>query len=187
MTLVNYRNNFFAIVGLLLALLGGLLYFNISTIAANGGRAGEIAEIQAQIADAQGKIGNIAPTVMAHKKKLEELSSLAPEYNSEIEYLASLEILNTLSKKHNVRIDEILPRLENTLSKTQSELTDATHTVERYPLDLRVDGRFLNIGRLLDDLGKNGFAVRNLEIRTKANESNVQSDIGLYSYRLIAK
>ena len=80
-----------------------------------------------------------------------------------------------------------MPRLENTLPQIQSVLTDPKHIVERYALDLRVDGRFLSVGELLDELVDNDFIFWNLEFASKPSGSNVKAIIGLYSYRLIAK
>ena len=133
------------------------------------------------------KIGDIGAIVKGYREKTESLSFLATEYNSEIDYLSSLEILNTICSEHDIRIDEIMPRLENTLPQIQSVLTDPKHIVERYALDLRVDGRFLSVGELLDELVDNDFIVRNLEFASKPSGSNVKAIIGLYSYRLIAK
>ena len=185
--MINYRNNFFALIGLLVVMLAGLLYFNISTIAFNNRSLQEIEQIQLHILESRSKIGDIGAIVKGYREKTESLSFLATEYNSEIDYLSSLEILNTICSEHDIRIDEIMPRLENTLPQIQSVLTDPKHIVERYALDLRVDGRFLSVGELLDELVDNDFIVRNLEFSSKPSGSNVKAIIGLYSYRLIAK
>jgi len=184
---VNYRNSFFMLLGLVSVAVLGLLYFNVSTLAENSSRKGEIEKLQLEIEDAKAKLEDIAPLITSYKDKTAALSSLATVFNSEIDYLASLEILNRLSKKYQISIDEILPRLENTLPAVQGELTDPEYTVERYALDLRVAGQFLSIGQMLDDLEENDFAIRSLEINTGVNGSNVHAVMGLYSYRLVAK
>ena len=185
--MINYRNNFFALIGLLFIILGGLLYFNISTIAFNNKSLQEIEQIQTHILESRSKIVDIRTIVKVYREKTTSLSYLATEYNSEIDYLSSLEILNTICSQHGIRIDEIMPRLENTLPQIQSVLTDSKHIIERYALDLRVDGRFLSLGKLLDELVDNDFIVRNLELKSKPSCSNITAIIGLYSYRLIAK
>lgn len=174
-------------MGLLMLMMVGLLYFNVITAASNSQLLVQLEELQAEIENSKAQIGDISSAVLNYKAKTQGISTLAKEYNSEIEYLSSLEIINTSSATHNIRIDEILPRLENTLPEQQTELTDPVHTVERYAIDLRVDGRFLNIGRLLEDLNDNDFILRDFEFQTKSGEYNVKAIIGLYSYRLIAK
>jgi len=203
--LVNYRNSFFMLLGLVSAAALGMLYFNVSTIAENSSSKGkneklqieneklpiEIKKLQKEIKKFQKEIKKrqieIEDASAKLKDKTAAFSSLATVYNSEIDYLASLEILKRLSKKYQISIDEILPRLENTLPDEQGELTDPEYTVERYALDLRVAGQFLSIGQMLDDLEENDFAIRSLEINTGVNGSNVHAVMGLYSYRLVAK
>lgn len=187
MKTVNYRNSFFRLLALFGGIVAGLLYFNISSVSENARRGGEVEKLRKEMADARAQVGDIRSVITGYKEKTAALSSLAREFNTEIEYLASLEIFDQISRKHNVRIDEIIPRLENTLPASQRELTDPRHTVERYALDLRVTGRFLDVGRMLDDLHENDFSLRNLEVRTRDHESNVAAVIGLYSYRLISK
>ena len=77
--------------------------------------------------------------------------------------------------------------MENTLTKLQGELNDTEHNVERYPLDVKVYGRFLDMGQFFDDLQDAGFAIRSLDINSKPNETKVGALIGLSSYRLIKK
>ena len=205
MKLVNYRNSFFMLLGLVSAAALGMLYFNVSTIAENSSSKGkneklqieneklpiEIKKLQKEIKKFQKEIKKrqieIEDASAKLKDKTAAFSSLATVYNSEIDYLASLEILNRLSKKYQISIDEILPRLENTLPDEQGELIDPEYTVERYALDLRVAGQFLSIGQMLDDLEENDFAIRSLEINTGVNGSKVNAFMGLYSYRLVAK
>jgi len=132
-------------------------------------------------------LGDVKAVIDDYKKKTAEISNLAKTYDSEIDYINSLEILNKLTREHNLRVDEIKPLMENTLTKLQGELNDTEHNVERYPLDVKVYGRFLDMGQFFDDLQDAGFAIRSLDINSKPNETKVSALIGLSSYRLIKK
>ncbi len=187
MNLVNYKNYFIATIAVISTLTAAFFYFNISNIAETKRLNSEIMIVETEKAKAMSNLGDVKAVIDDYKKKTAEISNLAKTYDSEIDYINSLEILNKLTREHNLRVDEIKPLMENTLTKLQGELNDTEHNVERYPLDVKVYGRFLDMGQFFDDLQDAGFAIRSLDINSKPNETKVSALIGLYSYRLITK
>jgi Tfp pilus assembly protein PilO len=187
MNLVNYKNYFIATIAVISTLTAAFFYFNISNIAETKRLNSEIMIVETEKAKAMSNLGDVKAVIDDYKKKTAEISNLAKTYDSEIDYINSLEILNKLTREHNLRVDEIKPLMENTLTKLQGELNDTEHNVERYPLDVKVYGRFLDMGQFFDDLQDAGFAIRSLDINSKPNETKVSALIGLSSYRLIKK
>jgi len=187
MNLVNYKNYFMATIAVISTLTAAFFYFNISNIAETKRLNSEIMIVETEKAKAMSNLGDVKAVIDDYKKKTAEISNLAKTYDSEIDYINSLEILNKLTREHNLRVDEIKPLMENTLTKLQGELNDTEHNVERYPLDVKVYGRFLDMGQFFDDLQDAGFAIRSLDINSKPNETKVGALIGLSSYRLIKK
>ncbi|HJL78037.1 MAG TPA: hypothetical protein QF355_01945 [Candidatus Marinimicrobia bacterium] len=187
MNLVNYKNYFIATIAVISTLTAAFFYFNISNIAETKRLNSEIMIVETEKAKAMSNLGDVKAVIDDYKKKTAEISNLAKTYDSEIDYINSLEILNKLTREHNLRVDEIKPLMENTLTKLQGELNDTEHNVERYPLDVKVYGRFLDMGQFFDDLQDAGFAIRSLDINSKPNETKVGALIGLSSYRLIKK
>ena len=187
MNLVNYKNYFIATIAVISTLTAAFFYFNISNIAETKRLNSEIMIVETEKAKAMSNLGDVKAVIDDYKKKTAEISNQAKTYDSEIDYINSLEILNKLTREHNLRVDEIKPLMENTLTKLQGELNDTEHNVERYPLDVKVYGRFLDMGQFFDDLQDAGFAIRSLDINSKPNETKVGALIGLSSYRLIKK
>ncbi|MEE1507386.1 MAG: hypothetical protein V1256_10585, partial [Candidatus Neomarinimicrobiota bacterium] len=187
MNLVNYKNYFMATIAAISTLTAAFFYFNISNIAETRRLNSEITIVETEKAKAMSNLGDVKAVIDDYKKKTAEISNQAKTYDSEIDYINSLEILNKLAREHNLRVDDIKPHMENTLTKLQGELKDTEYNVERYPLDVKVYGRFLDTGYFLDDLQAADFAVRSLDINSKPNETEVSVLIGLYSYRLITK
>ena len=187
MNLVNYKNYFMATIAAISTLTAAFFYFNISNIAETRRLNSEITIVETEKAKAMSNLGDVKAVIDDYKKKTAEISNQAKTYDSEIDYINSLEILNKLTREHNLRVDEIKPLMENTLTKLQGELNDTEHNVERYPLDVKVYGRFLDMGQFFDDLQDAGFAIRSLDINSKPNETKVSALIGLSSYRLIKK
>ncbi len=187
MILVNYKNHFISTIVVISIFVAAFLYFNISNIAESRQLNSEIRTMEAEKGKAMSNLGDIKAVVNDYKRKTAEISILAKQYDSEIDYINSLQILNDLAREKNLRVDDIKPILENTMTKLQAELNDTKHNVERYPLDVKVYGRFLDMGHFFDDLHGAGFAIRSLDINSKPNDAKVSVLIGLYSYRLIKK
>ena len=187
MNLVNYKNYFMATIAVISTLTAAFFYFNIANIAETRRLNSEITIVETEKVKAMSNLGDVKAVIEDYKKKTAEISDLAKTYDSEIDYISSLQILNDLARKKNLRVDDIKPLLENTLTKLQGELNDTKHNVERYPLDVKVYGRFLEMGSFFDDLQAAGFAIRSLDINSKPNEAKASVLIGLYSYRLITK
>ena len=148
-------------------------------------KSGKTVEIEK--AKAKSNLGDVKAVINDYRNKTAEISKLAIQYDSEIEYLSSLDNLNKLAREHNLRVDDIKPRMENTMTELEGELEDAKHNLERYHLDVKVYGRFLDLGHFLDDLQAAEYALRSMDINSKPNDAKVNVLIGLYSYRLITK
>lgn len=187
MNLVNYKNYFIVTIAVISILAGAFFYFNISNIAEIRRLKNEIKTVEIEKAKAKSSLGDVNAVINDYKRKTAEISNQAKQYDSEIEYLSSLENLNELAREHNLRVDDIKPRMENTMTELQGELKDAKHSLERYPLDIKVYGRFLDLGHFLDDLQATEYAIRSMDINSQPNDRKVNVLIGLYSYRLITK
>ena len=187
MNLVNYKNYFIATIAVISILAITFLYFNIFNIAEIRRLKSEIKVVGTEKVKAMSSLGDVKAVINDYKKTTAKISNLAKIYDSEVDYISSLEVLNEHARENNVRVDDIIPRLENTTTKLQEELNETAHILERYPLDVKVYGRFLDVGHFLDDLQADDFAVRNIDINSKPNEAKVSVLIGLYSYRLITK
>ena len=187
MNLVNYKNYFIVTIAVISILAGAFFYFNISNISETRRLKNEIKTVEIEKAKAKSNLGDVKGVINDYRDKTAEISNLAKQYDSEIEYLSSLENLNELAREHNLRVDDIKPRMENTMTELEGELEDAKHNLERYHLDVKVYGRFLDLGHFLDDLQAAEYALRSMDINSKPNDAKVNVLIGLYSYRLITK
>ena len=83
---------------------------------------------------------------------IKNIPKLAPYYENENEFIVSLNTIKSICNNNNVRLDELSPKISNTLDIPQDPISDLSIEIERHSVNLSISGSFLNIGKVFSDL-----------------------------------
>ena len=93
------------------------------------------------------------PDLLAtNKKNINYAESITSNFENDVDYLESLNNIKLKCKKYKVTVAELTSELKDNLSAPQGVFENYDRTVERYQINLRVSGSYLNLGKLIDDL-----------------------------------
>ncbi len=114
---------------------------------------------------------------------IKNISSLASYFENDDDVVLALNEIKDICKKYNVSIDELIPRLKNTLDIPQNAIQGLTVKVERYNVELSIRGAFLNIGLLINALSEMSYLINAMEIKSTNNKRQVEASLDMFLYR----
>ena len=119
-----------------------------------------------------------------NKKNINYAESITSNFENDVDYLESLNNIKLKCKKYKVAVAELTSELKDNLSAPQGVFENYERTVERYQINLRVSGSYLNLGKLIDDLFNSGYLLNSLKIN-RISDSRVTGYFTLYNYCLL--
>ena len=116
-----------------------------------------------------------------NKYNIDYVESITSNFESDVDYLESLNKIKEKCKKYKVAVTELTSELKDNLSAPQGVFENFDRTVERYQINLRVNGSYLNLGKLIDDLFNSGYILNTLKIN-RVSDTRVSGYFTLYNY-----
>ena len=113
---------------------------------------------------------------------IKNIPKLASYYENDNEFIVSLNKIKSICNNNNVRLDELSPKIFNTLDIPQNPISDLSIEIERHSVNLSISGSFLNIGKVLSDLSSKGYLINSMEINS-INKNEVDASLSLLVYR----
>ena len=118
-----------------------------------------------------------------YNRYMKSIPTLASYYENDKEVLSSLNKIRDICNKYNVDLDELNPKLNNTLDVSQNAIENLAIEIERYSIDLSIRGSFLNIGMLINELSDMNYLINSMDIKSTINKKQVEASIDLFFYR----
>ena len=141
-----------------------------------------IKDINNEISSSGFSEGNYRDLEKNYNDYIEKLPKLVNYYDSDDEYLNSLEIIEKLCKRNRIGLIAINPNANNTIKTSYSAIPEINSIFERYELNLKVNGNFLSVGKLLESLSQNNFFIKDVIMKPQKGNNLIISDITLIAY-----
>ena len=113
--------------------------------------------------------------------KLYRDEKITKQFEGDVEYLESLDTIKEMCKRNNISVIELTSELKNNLNATQGVFENYDRATDRYQINLKVSGVFLNIGKLIERLLESSYFVNTLRI-DRSSDSKVTGYFTLYHY-----
>ena len=149
--------------------------YNYSSLISINSITDRLSYIESKIALAKFQSSKIPDLLATNKKNINYAESITSDFENDVEYLESLNNIKQKCKKYKVAVAELTSELKDNLSAPQGVFENYDRTVERYQINLRVSGSYLNLGKLIDDL------LNSLKIN-RISDSRVTGYFTLYNY-----
>ena len=164
-------------------LIVGICYYNFISIDLQKETNKKIDLAKTQIKLFEKNDESILDLQKQYDRYIKNISSLASYFENDNEVILTLNKIKDICKKYNVSIDELIPRLKNTLDIPQNAIQGLTVKVERYNVELSIRGAFLNIGLLINALSEMSYLINAMEIKSTNNKRQVEASLDMFLYR----
>ena len=170
-------------IATILLLIIGICYYNIITME-------NVKVINQKIDITKNKIklfqknnDSSSDLINQYNRYMKSIPTLASYYENDNEVLSSLNKIRDICNKYNVDLDELNPKLNNTLDVSQNAIENLAIEIERYSIELSIRGSFLNIGMLINALSDMNYLINSMDIKSTMNKKQVEASIDLFFYR----
>ena len=133
------------------------------------------------------RTGSVPEVKMEHEKTLKNLFDNTDKYDTELSYLKDLRTLKNSANRFSVEVIELVPKLEDTMPPLKQYITLSERALERYEIELRLTGKFRDVGKFLNFLDTDNRRIYlNMIVLNPMNESGgkIEAYIKAYSYGL---
>lgn len=162
-------------------LLIGLIVYNYTTVLNINSIADKISYIDNKIELSNYESMNIPDLLANNKKYVEYVEKITKQFEGDVEYLESLDTIKEMCKRNNISVIELTSELKNNLNAPQGVFENYDRTTDRYQINLKVSGVFLNIGKLMEQLFESGYFVNTI-IMDRSSSNKVTGFFTLYHY-----
>ena len=164
-----------------LAVLIGLIVYNYTALLNIDSASDKISYIDNKIELSNYESMKIPGLLSANNKYVSYIEKIAKQVEGDIEYLESLDKIKDICKKNNLSVVELTSDLKNNLNAPQGAFENYSRTIERYEINLKVKGAFLNIGKLMDQLLELEYLVNSMKL-DQSSGSSVAAYFTIYQY-----
>ncbi len=161
--------------------IAGLIIYNYLAILKIGSISDKISYIDNKIELSNYESMNIPDLLANNKKYVKYVEKITKQFEGDVEYLESLDTIKEMCKRNNISVIELTSELKNNLNATQGVFENYDRTTDRYQINLKVSGVFLNIGKLIERLLESSYFVNTLRI-DRSSDSKVTGYFTLYHY-----
>ena len=161
--------------------IAGLIIYNYLAILKIGSISDKISYIDNKIELSNYESMNIPDLLANNKKYVKYVEKITKQFEGDVEYLESLDTIKEMCKRNNISVIELTSELKNNLNATQGVFENYDRTTDRYQINLKVSGVFLNIGKLIERLLESSYFVNTLRI-DRSSDSKVTGFFTLYHY-----
>ena len=166
-----------------LAVLIGLILYNYTALLNIDSTSDKISYIDNKIALTvpNYELMKIPDLLSINNKYVSYVEKIAKQVGGDIEYLESLDEIKDICKKNNLSVVDITSDLKNNLNAPQGAFENYDRTIERYEINLKVNGAFLSIGKLMDQLLESEYLVNSMKL-DQSSSSSVTAYFTIYQY-----
>ena len=166
-----------------LAVLIGLILYNYTALLNIDSTSDKISYIDNKIALTvpNYELMKIPDLLSINNKYVSYVEKIAKQVGGDIEYLESLDEIKDICKKNNLSVVELTSDLKNNLNAHQGAFENYDRTIERYEINLKVNGAFLSIGKLMDQLLESEYLVNSMKL-DQSSSSSVTAYFTIYQY-----
>ena len=170
-------------IATILLLIIGICYYNIITMENQKVITQKIDITKNKIKLFQKNNDSSSDLINQYNRYMKSIPNLASYYENDNEVLSSLNKIRDICNKYNVDLDELNPKLNNTLDVSQNAIENLAIEIERYSIELSIRGSFLNIGMLINALSDMNYLINSMDIKSTINKKQVEASIDLFFYR----
>jgi len=183
---MDKKNLFIALCGMFLIFLLTWSWVKISVYGPSIEKySKQLKEVRTRFDDMdfiKSNIASMKSTFETTNTEFDTLKSIVP--NSE-NYVVLLKEIKSLATKNKIEIISITPRLMDSFPAVKTYLTSSNKHIERYPVQVKLFGKYLNLGNLLEEMLALPSIV-NIGRLTLASEltkdGGVSCDLVLFTY-----
>ena len=134
------------------------------------------------------KSGDLTEMVQSHKEVVLSLFEKSNRYDTELSYLKDIGSLKNNASRYNIDVTELVPKMEDSMPLLKNYITINDETLERYEIDLKLTGKFHDIGKFLIFLDKDDkrIYINKIVLNKLISSDGLKIDalIKAYSYGL---
>ena len=159
----------------------GIAFYNYTAVININSITDRISYLDNKIALTKFQDVKIPDLLSNNKKNISYIKNISKNFEGDVDYLESLDKIKNKSKTYNITVSELSAELKDNLSIPQGAFENYNKSIERYKINLKVSGSYLNIGNLLDDLYKSDYLLSSMKINRISN-SRVTGFFTMYDY-----
>ena len=164
-----------------IVIIGAFAFYNYTTVININSVADRLSYIDNKISLAKFQSIKIPELLASNKENVDYVESIVTSFDSDVDYLESLNNIKQKCKTYKVTVNELTSELKDNLSAPQGAFENYDRTIERYQINLKASGSYLNLGKLLDNLFASGYMLSSMKI-DRISSSRVSGYFTLNNY-----
>ena len=164
-----------------IVIIGVFAFYNYTTVININSVADRLSYIDNKISLAKFQSIKIPELLASNKENVDYVESIVTSFDSDVDYLESLNNIKQKCKTYRVTVNELTSELKDNLSAPQGAFENYDRTIERYQINLKASGSYLNLGKLLDNLFASGYMLSSMKI-DRISSSRVSGYFTLNNY-----
>ena len=164
-----------------IVIIGAFAFYNYTTVININSVADRLSYIDNKISLAKFQSSKIPELLASNKENVDYVESIVTSFDSDVDYLESLNNIKQKCKTFKVTVNELTSELKDNLSAPQGAFENYDRTIERYQINLKASGSYLNLGKLLDNLFASGYMLSSMKI-DRISSSRVSGYFTLNNY-----
>ena len=164
-----------------IVIIGAFAFYNYTTVINISSVADRLSYIDNKISLAKFQSSKIPELLASNKENVDYVESIVTSFDSDVDYLESLNNIKQKCKTYKVTVNELTSELKDNLSAPQGAFENYDRTIERYQINLKASGSYLNLGKLLDNLFASGYMLSSMKI-DRISSSRVSGYFTLNNY-----
>ena len=164
-----------------IVIIGAFAFYNYTTVININSVADRLSYIDNKISLAKFQSSKIPELLASNKENVDYVESIVTSFDSDVDYLESLNNIKQKCKTYKVAVNELTSELKDNLSAPQGAFENYDRTIERYQINLKASGSYLNLGKLLDNLFASGYMLSSMKI-DRISSSRVSGYFTLNNY-----
>ena len=164
-----------------IVIISAFAFYNYTTVININSVADRLSYIDNKISLAKFQSIKIPELLASNKENVDYVESIVTSFDSDVDYLESLNNIKQKCKTYRVTVNELTSELKDNLSAPQGAFENYDRTIERYQINLKASGSYLNLGKLLDNLFASGYMLSSMKI-DRISSSRVSGYFTLNNY-----
>ena len=164
-----------------IVIISAFAFYNYTTVININSVADRLSYIDNKISLAKFQSSKIPELLASNKENVDYVESIVTSFDSDVDYLESLNNIKQKCKTYKVTVNELTSELKDNLSAPQGAFENYDRTIERYQINLKASGSYLNLGKLLDNLFASGYMLSSMKI-DRISSSRVSGYFTLNNY-----
>ena len=185
MILTDYKKLFNNHLIVSVVIIAGFTWLNLTLYKNTNSIRDELESIAAQFSSIRTKTSDFKEMKNRHEKTANEFKDQANIFKTEREYLKFVNGLNELAQDYNIELRKLVPDLSDTFPALKDFRTFNNYVMERYVINIQLNGRSIDIGKFIEAVEKirQGVHIHSCDIKKTGTQENILSaTLELYTY-----